>query len=1119
MARIPEEELERIKRDVSIARLLEARGVALKRVGHDLRAHCVFHAPDDDPSLSIDPERNVFHCFGCGAKGSVIDLVMRLEGVSFRHAFEIIREHYAGLPAAPPATAPVDAAAPAGEAEPVRLVKRSSLLKLPPAVDLDAADNELVLQVLEYYHQTLKTSPEALAYLEKRGIGSPEAVHAFRIGYANRTLGLRLPGKQREDGLKVRARLTALGLLRSTGHEHYSGAVVFPVLDDEGRVGEIYGRKIRDDLREGTAYHLYRAKEARGADHRGIWNLPAVRSSGEIILCEAVIDALTFWVNGFTNVTTAYGINGFTGELLEAFRTAGTERVLIAYDNDERGNPAALELASKLAAEGITSFRVRFPHGLDANAFACKVQPAAQALAVLLRAAEYMAGPLTRPAGGGSPEAAAKAAPPAGVPIQEPAFSLAAAPPAAEDDEPIDVSGMVELVEQAEPSPPARLAPEPLPSVSPPAASDPLPATVPASPIPPAPRTVTPAEVSEHEVVMRLGERRWRARGWAKNLSFESLKVSLQVCLSSSIERYHMDTLDLHSAKQRQAFIRTAAVELDVQEETVKRDLGQVLFRLEELQEQAIRKALEPKPTIVTIEEADRQAALELLRDPKLLDRILEAFERCGVVGEETNKLVGYLAAVSRKLERPLAAIIQSTSAAGKSALMNAVLAFVPEEECVAYSAITGQSLFYMGQSDLKHKLLAIAEEEGASRASYPLKQLQSEGRLTIASTGKDPATGMHVAHEYTVEGPAAMLMTTTAIDIDEELMNRCLVLTVNEDREQTRAIHRMQREHETLGGYLAELEREEVTKLHKNAQRLLKPLRVVNPYACHLTFLDDKTRTRRDHTKYLGLIRAIALLHQHQRPVKTGTYHGQPKPYIEVTLADIEAANRLASEVLGHTLDELPPQTRRLLGLLDAFVSERCRQKGIERSEHRFSRRDVREATAWTYDQLRVHLDRLVDMEYLLVHRGSRGQSFVYELVWNGEGQDGRPFLMGLSDLDRLAKAATTETLGTRPPALGGQDSSVGVPLGRHWAPVGAPLGGDREAGGGNGGGHPPTFALAKPQNAELPEAALEPGHSLATDRSRGDARREPGDGRPDKAEDNEQLLSLAAASQRGRR
>ena len=181
-------------------------------------------------------------------------------------------------------------------------------------------------------------------------------------------------------------------------------------------------------------------------------------------------------------------------------------------------------------------------------------------------------------------------------------------------------------------------------------------------------------------------------------------------------------------------------------------------------------------------------------------------------MGEQTNKLVGYLAAVSRKLEEPLAIIIQSSSAAGKSSLMEAILSLMPSEEQVKYSAMTGQSLFYMGESDLKHKILAIVEEEGAERASYALKLLQSEGELTIASTGKDPASGRLVTHEYRVEGPVMIFLTTTAIEIDEELLNRCIVLSVDEEREQTRAIHQLQRKRQTLEGLLARQDRERLS-------------------------------------------------------------------------------------------------------------------------------------------------------------------------------------------------------------------------------------------------------------------------------------------------------------------
>ena len=504
------------------------------------------------------------------------------------------------------------------------------------------------------------------------------------------------------------------------------------------------------------------------------------------------------------------------------------------------------------------------------------------------------------------------------------------------------------------------------------------------------------------EITLQIGDRLWRARGLARNASAEAMRINLMVRRGDA---FHVDGLDLLNAKARGSFVAEAAGELGLPAEAIKRDIGQVLLALEGAQEEMLA-ASAPKPTGPTISAHDEAEALAWLKAPNLMDRIAADIAALGVVGEAENALCTYLAALSRKLDRPLAVLIQSTSAAGKSALMDAVLDLVPEEERVTYSAMTGQSLFYLGEADLKHKALAIAEEEGARHASYALKLLQSQGALTIASTGKDPATGRLVTQDYKVEGPVALMLTTTAIDLDEELANRCLVLTIDESRDQTRAIHARQRYEETLAG-LAEREHgAAIRKLHHNAQRLIRPIKVVNPYAEGLTFLDDKTRTRRDHRKYLALIRAIALLHQHQRPIRRLERAGvEAVEYIEASLEDIAAANHLAHAVLGTTLDELPPQTRRLLHLVRSHVGTWAKSAGLHPRDLRFTRREVREATGWGDTQLKLHLSRLESLEYLLVRRD--GARFVYELLWAGEG-DGeacKPFVMGLIDVVALKK------------------------------------------------------------------------------------------------------------------
>ena len=377
---------------------------------------------------------------------------------------------------------------------------------------------------------------------------------------------------------------------------------------------------------------------------------------------------------------------------------------------------------------------------------------------------------------------------------------------------------------------------------------------------------------------------------------------------------------------------------------------------------------------------------MQWLREPNLIGRLREAFHQAGIIGEENNTLVAYLAGVSRKLERPLAIIIQSASAAGKTTLMDAVLSFFPEEERVKYSAMTGQSLYYLGETSLKHKILAVVEEAGAEKASYALKLLQSEGELTIASTGKDPQTGKMVTQEYHVEGPVMIFLTTTAIDLDEELQNRCLTLAVDESAEQTQRIHRLQRERRTLAGLIAKAERQEVLKKLRNAQRLLSPVDVLNPFAPSLTFATARTRNRRDHEKYLTLIDAIALLHQHQRETRT-LPTGQR--FIEVTLDDIALANQLAPEMLGRSLDELPPQTRRLLGYIHDLVKRKSANGGAKAGAGTlaggaatFSRKELRELCGWSLTQVRVHLERLVELECLAIRHGRLGSQFVYEML-----------------------------------------------------------------------------------------------------------------------------------------
>jgi len=928
MARIPESEIERVKRQTDLLALVRSRGIELKPHGSkNWRGLCPFHNDQETPNFIVTPGNGLWHCMACGKAGNAIQFVERHDGLSFRHAFELLTQgNGAAYKARPPA-------------------KQSTVPHLPCPLDAAADDAALFAQVVAYYHQRFKETSEAQAYLASRGLDYTEKLAHFQIGFADRTLGLRLPFKNRQDGERLRSRLIQLGVWRKSGHEHFNGCVVVPLRDETGATVSLYGRRL---ITQDGFTHLYPP-----GPHRGLFN-PAALGWPEIILCEAPLDALTFCCHGFPNTTCIFGAEGFTDELWEAVLRHKVQRVRLAYDADEAGERAAKRDAVRLRGQGIEVYRVKFPWGMDANEYARKVTPPDKSLALLVNSAVWV--------GNGQ-------APPSPPPKTQPTSSVVpehAPAPAPSSLVAAFVSSLPGTSAKEEKAAETQTTPAPqTESVAPPVVSSPTAAA--ASPS-------LALEPRGDAWFMELEGREYRVMGLEKANGAESLKITLRLKLG---ERFHLDQVDLCRDAERRRFIERAAEETGLAAELLKRDLSRLLLATE----QAQTELAQPQETVapsVTLTPEEHAEAMAWLTAPDLIGRLRQAFGLAGLIGEENNALVTYLACVSRKLERPLAIIIQSASASGKTMLMDSVLSFFPEEERVKYSAMTGQSLYYLGETSLKHKILAIVEEAGAEKASYALKLLQSEGELVIASTGKDPQSGKMVTHEYRLEGPVCIILTTTAIELDEELLNRCLVLTVDESPEQTRRIHEAQRERRTYAGLVAREERRDILRKLRNAQRLLQPLEVINPYATLLDFPSDRTRTRRDNEKYLTLMDANALLHQHQRPrSRKEVAGGRVVECVEVTLEDIALANQLAPEALARNLDELPPQTRGMLKIIRKMAMEKPGARPFL-----FSRRALCETSGWSLTQVRAHLERLVEHEYLAVRQGRFGSQFLYELL-----------------------------------------------------------------------------------------------------------------------------------------
>lgn len=927
------DKITKLNQMLSLVRLVQAKGFELKEVDHTFQLTCPW-CNNHQSLITIEPVPNQWSCNGhCGLSGNLIDFVMKVEGVSFKHACELLQSDSELL------------FQPANK----QLAKNSSTRKIDSEFNTETNDQTLLNQVIDYYHRTLKQSPEALAYLSKRGINNAKVIEHFKLGYSARKLGYLLPDKNRKQGKFIRTQLETIGVYRKSGHEHLAGSLVIPVLSKQGDVLQAYGRKTVSRLRKGTPKHLFLSKP-----FTGVFNESSFNQSKEIILCSSFIDAMTFWSYGYHHVTSVFEKYAMSEALLSSLTQYDIRRVLMAFYRDEQGNQAARTISKQLMEKGIEVFSIHLPQRLSVNAYALKMNSPSEALGSIIRQAEWLGN---------------------GALIDQESNSSEPNITSLNNDELITPNQTVEddVIEHKNQGE----------------------INLPATPLPEMNHGLPEAEVSENEVIIKLGNRRYRIRGLQRNHSYAHLKINLLV---GHGEFFHVDNLDLYSHKHRISFINNACQEIALAPEVLKKDLGKVLLKLESLQEAQINDVLNNHNEEQELTPQERQDALAFLQNPNLIDCIKEDFESCGVVGESINTLIGYLASLSRHLPKPLAVIIQSSSAAGKSSVMDAILAMVPEEQKIQFAAMTGQSLFYMGETNLKHKILAISEEEGAEQAAYALKLLQSQGELTIASTGKDAQTGRLLTHEYRVEGPIMLMLTTTAIDIDEELLNRCLVLTVNETREQTKRIHDLQRQQRTLHGLLTKVERESIIQTHQHAQRLLKKLHIVNPFAEELAFSDFQTRMRRDHEKYLTLIESITLLFQYQREVKQINHQGEVIEYIEVTKADIEIANELAKHVLNHSMDELPPQTRKLFELIQCEVKSLCENQSIIVDDFRFTQKQMRDWTGWGNTQLKVHLKRLVDMEYMQKRQVSRHRAYQYSLLYTDNETLELPFLKSVS-------------------------------------------------------------------------------------------------------------------------
>jgi hypothetical protein len=505
---------------------------------------------------------------------------------------------------------------------------------------------------------------------------------------------------------------------------------------------------------------------------------------------------------------------------------------------------------------------------------------------------------------------------------------------------------------------------------------------------------------------LAFGPRTYRVRG-LNSFGVDRLRVNLRV---EEAGRFHVDTFDLYSARARGSFTEMTSKALhlgDGAAASIGGELASVIDALEK-ERLALRNQGEAKTDPTAMSPAEEAEAMELLRGD-ILAALRRDFLSVGCIGEETAMLIGYFALVSRKLREPVSILFCARSGAGKSTLQDRLGDFCPPEDLVKYTRISGQVLFYKEEDALVHKLLVVEEEDGASHAAYALRSLLSSGYLTCSVTRTDPQTGRQLADDRRVNGPTSVFTTTAHPEaFDYETRNRYLLVTIDESREQTKRILELQRWNETIDGLIAREKRKAIFRRHHNAQRLIKALEVTIPV--DLAYPSGFLILRREQKKYLSLIKAIALLHQHQRARKSVTVDGQALEYIEATQADVEAARQLASVILQRNLDELSPPSRSLYAAMRELVREKRKLLAEAKPEEpardpaqprRYvlraaepgrderllvDRREVQRATGLSLWHIKTYMAQLVEYEYVALVAGKKGKRCLYELLAEDE-------------------------------------------------------------------------------------------------------------------------------------
>ena len=447
-----------------------------------------------------------------------------------------------------------------------------------------------------------------------------------------------------------------------------------------------------------------------------------------------------------------------------------------------------------------------------------------------------------------------------------------------------------------------------------------------------------------------------------ENLS--RLKISLHI---KANQKSFRDDVNLYSHAAVKKLIQNVSETLEISTTQTTNTIADLTEKLEayRMEERAAQvRALKPKAYEMSQKEIE--TAQKFLESPDLVRNTLNLISQSGLIGEQKNGLLLFFLYLSRFFDEPLHAIIFGRSGSGKTYLQTKVSECLPEESVRTITSLTENTLYYSSKDFWKHKVLMIEDLDGVYNAFLPLREFMSKQSITKLTTDKD-AKGNNVQKVLTVEGPICVSGATTKESIYEDNANRSFLLHINEGNEHLEEVMDYQRK--LQAGAVDEGGQSLAKQLLQNVQRLLKPIRVINPYATQLRIPDSVFKKLRTNMHYLKLIETITFFHQAQRQKQRDS---KDQEYITTNLEDISWANRLVKESLLRKSDELSGDLRKFFEILKSKYEQ----------EKSFYAKDVRKDLRLHPMKVARHLTQLEQRGYLKRTGGYRNTGYEYEIV-----------------------------------------------------------------------------------------------------------------------------------------